>query len=104
MFSDKLSKDIGLMPLSNDTATRRINDMANNAESELISRIKESLFYSLQIDETTNVSNDAQLICYIRYEFNNAIHEDMLFFKDFPNCTTGEQIFKVLNEYMQLRN
>lgn len=96
MFSEKLSKDIDLIPLSNDTVTRRINDMANNVESELISRIKESLFYSLQIDETTDVSSDAQLICYIRYEFNNAIHEDMLFSKTLPTHTTGEQILKFL--------
>lgn len=101
MFGEKLSKDIDLIPLSDDTVTRRINDMAKNVESELISRIKESSFYSLQIDETTDVSNDGQLICYVRYEFNNDIHEDMLFSKTLPSRSTGEQIFKALNEYMQ---
>ena len=101
MFCEKLSKDIDLIPLSDDTVTRRINDMANNVESQLISRIKESSFYSLQIDETTDVSNEAQLLCYIRYEFNNDIHEDMLFSKTLPTRSTGEHIFKVLNEYVQ---
>jgi hypothetical protein len=101
MFGEKLSKDIHLIPLSDDTVTRRINDMAKNIESELINRIKESLFYSLQIDETTDVSNNGQLICYVRYEINNDIHEDMLFSKILPTRSTGEQIFKALNEYMQ---
>jgi hypothetical protein len=50
MFGVKLSKDIDLIPLSDDTVTRRINDMAKNIESEIISRIKGSSFYSLQID------------------------------------------------------
>jgi hypothetical protein len=44
MFGEKLSKDIDLILLSDDTVTRRINDMAKNVESEFISRIKESSF------------------------------------------------------------
>jgi hypothetical protein len=40
MFSNKLLKDIDLIPLSNDTVSRRINDMAGNVESQLIERIK----------------------------------------------------------------
>jgi hypothetical protein len=31
MFSNKLLKDIDLIPLSNDTVSRRINNMAGNA-------------------------------------------------------------------------
>ena len=46
-------------------------------------------------------SNNGQLMCYVRYEFNNDIHKDMLFSKALPSRSTGEQIFKVLNEYMQ---
>jgi hypothetical protein len=100
MFGEKLS-DIDLIALSDNTVTRRINDTAEIVESEVINRIKESSFYSLQIDKTTHVSNDGQLICYVRYEFNNDIHEDMLFPKTLPARSTGEKNFKALNEYMQ---
>jgi len=40
-------------------------------------------------------------MCYVRYEFNNDIHKDMLFSKTLPARSTGEQIFKALNECMQ---
>jgi len=40
-------------------------------------------------------------MCYVRYEFNNDFHEDMLFSKTLPARSTGEPIFKALNEYMQ---
>jgi hypothetical protein len=47
LFSNKLLKDIDLIPLSNDTVSRRINDMAGNAESQLIKRVKKSHYYAL---------------------------------------------------------
>jgi hypothetical protein len=59
MFGHKFLKYIDLIPLSNDTVGRRINDMAGNVESQLIERIKQSPYYALQIDETTDVTNDA---------------------------------------------
>lgn len=75
--------------------------MANNVESELVNRIKDSWFYSLQIEETPDVSNEAELIYHFRYEFNNDIHKDLLFSKTFQTDSTGKHIFEVLNEYMQ---
>jgi hypothetical protein len=93
MFGNKLLKDIDLIPLSNDTVSRRINDMAGNAETRLIERVKKSLYYALQIrvDETTDVTNDAQLMCYVRYAHDN-IHGDILFCRILPT-RTGEEIF-----------
>jgi hypothetical protein len=38
MFSNKLQKYIDLIPLSNDTVSRRINDMAGNLESKELRR------------------------------------------------------------------
>jgi hypothetical protein len=49
MFRNKLLKYIDLIPLSNDTVGRRINDMAGNAESQLIERVKKSPYYALQM-------------------------------------------------------
>jgi hypothetical protein len=67
MFSEKFLKDIDLIPLSNNTVSRRINDMADNVKSQLIERVKASPYYALQIDQTTDVAYEAQLICYVRY-------------------------------------
>jgi hypothetical protein len=94
MFSNKLLKDIDLIPLSNDTVGRRINDMAGNVESQLIERVKKSPYYALQIDETTHVTNNANLMCYIKYAYDN-IHDDILFCRTLPTHTTGEEIFSL---------
>ena len=70
--------------------------MANNVESQLISRIRENSFYCLQIDETTDVSNEVQLHCYVRYEFSNDIHEDMLFSNSLPIVQLENIFLKLL--------
>jgi hypothetical protein len=100
MFSNKLLKDIDLIPLSSDTVSSRINDITGNAEPQLIERVKKSPYYALRIRiaETTDVTNDAQLICYVTYAHDN-IHDDILFCRNLP--TTGEEIFHTLDSYIR---
>ena len=57
-------KDI---PLSNDTAERRISDMAEDTETQLIEKIKKSKLFALQLDEPTDIQNNRILFKYVRY-------------------------------------
>lgn len=81
MFSNKFLKNIKLIPLSNNTVGCRIKEITINMKFQLIERVKGNPFYMLQIDKTTNISNDVQLICYIRYSYDNYTHNDILFCK-----------------------
>jgi hypothetical protein len=60
MFGNELLKYVDLINLSNDTVGLRINDMARDVESQLIERVEKSPYCVLQIDEATDVANDAQ--------------------------------------------
>lgn len=99
MFGDKFSKDVEMIPLSNDTVTRRINDMSQWTENQLIERASKSRFFSLQLDESTDVQGLCQLLVFIRYIWNNAPHEDMLFCEPIIRGTS-EEIFNTLNTYI----
>ena len=46
----------------------------------LIDRIARSQYYSIQLDETTDVADLANLLVYFRYEYDGASHEDFTFF------------------------
>jgi hypothetical protein len=98
----QVTKFFNFIPLSSGTVGRRINYtiqyntyytcMAGNVESQLIERAKKSPYYALQIDETTDVTNDANLMCYVRYAHDSNIHDDILFCKTLPTRNTGEKI------------
>lgn len=64
--------------------------------------VKASIFYALQVDESTDISNDANLFACVHYEHKDGIIEDFLFFIPLPSHTTGEAIFEVLNNFMSI--
>ncbi|KAL1240890.1 SCAN domain-containing protein [Trichinella spiralis] len=45
LFGDKCLKEIELIPLSNDTVSRRIEDMSRWMEDQLINRVRGSIFF-----------------------------------------------------------
>ncbi|CAH1114605.1 unnamed protein product [Psylliodes chrysocephalus] len=65
MFGEKEAKSIKNIPLSNDTVSRRINDMASNTKEQLVLVIRECPWFGIQIDETTDVAGLAQLIVFV---------------------------------------
>ncbi|XP_071041442.1 zinc finger BED domain-containing protein 5-like [Parasteatoda tepidariorum] len=90
---DESSKKLQKIPLSNDTIRLRINDMSFDIKNQLISAIKIAGLFSIQLDETTDVSKDAQLMVYVRYPGLTDIQEDILFCKPMSTTTRGEDIF-----------
>ncbi|KAI2646868.1 Zinc finger BED domain-containing protein 5 [Labeo rohita] len=79
MLGEKAAKTLDKIPLSNNTVARRIDLISGDILSQLISRIKKSEFFSLQVDESTDVANLSNLLVYVRYLFENTVHEDFLF-------------------------
>ncbi len=53
--------------------------------------------YALQLDESTDVSNSAQLLVFVRYGFDGKLNEDILFCTPLEGTCTGEDIFTKLN-------
>lgn len=68
------------IPLSNDTISDRIEDMSNNILAQVVADLISSpTKFSLQLDETTDVSNLSQLSVFVRYVKDGMIKEDVLF-------------------------
>ncbi len=67
--------DVSEIPLSKRTVSRRIKDMANNIKDNFKLKITKNESFSLQLDGTADVSNKAQLLCFICFIDNEKIIE-----------------------------
>lgn len=54
----------------NDTIRSRTGDLTENMKRRSTLKIKKSLFFAIQMDESTDVANLSQLLIFVRY-----IHE-----------------------------
>ncbi|KAL4153303.1 hypothetical protein QTP88_001154 [Uroleucon formosanum] len=100
VLGDKAVKEIEKVSLSNDTVKRRIDDMSSNIKNKLLLYLKDCNFFALQIDESTDITNMAQLMVFIRFDRNDEIIEEFLFCKPLQTHTTSEIIFTTINKYL----
>ena len=97
----KEANEMRKIPLSNNTVCRRIFEISEDQREQLILRIKESPKFAIQLDESTDITKMAHLLAYVRYVYNNDIHEDLLFCQPLPGRTTGMDIFQTVDDFFQ---
>ncbi len=99
-------KVLKYISLSDNTIKRRISEISTNILSKLILKIQNSLFnyFSIQLDETTDVTNLSQLCVYIRYVYNNTFEYDFLFCEPLNTRTTSVEIFKKIDKFFIKHN
>lgn len=98
LLDEEADKLVSIIPMSNNTVTRRISDMANDVTDTLISRIKCTKFAS-KMDESTDVAGLAILMVFVRYVYLQSYEEDLLLCRPLPTKTTGCEIFNILDEF-----
>jgi hypothetical protein len=92
-------KLIGNVSLSRQTITRRISDIASRNVEILRQKIKQFEFFSLCLDESTDICDSAQLAIFIRgIDSNFCILEELLDLKTLKDTTTGNDIFNAFWE------
>ncbi|KAJ1150639.1 hypothetical protein NDU88_003429 [Pleurodeles waltl] len=89
MLGPEAAKEIAKVPLSDNTISRRINDMSADIESVVLEKIRISEKFVLQLDESTDINGHAQLLANVRFVDGDAIRENFFFCKALPEKTTG---------------
>ncbi|XP_037355949.1 zinc finger MYM-type protein 6 isoform X3 [Talpa occidentalis] len=106
MCSEVLGSSAGdkmkTIPLSNNTIGHRIDELSADIEDQLIEKVRESKWFALQIDESSEVSNTTFLLCYIRFiDYDcSDVKEELLCCIETLSQITGFEIFELVNKYI----
>ncbi|XP_073485045.1 protein FAM200C-like [Aquarana catesbeiana] len=93
------------IPLSNDTISDRIEDMSKDILAQVVADLISSpAKFSLQLDETTDVSNLSQLAVFVRYVKDDVIKEDFLFCKPLTTTTKEADMKKLVDDFFKDNN
>lgn len=95
------AKKLSQIPLSNNSVQRRILEMSADIEQQVVSEIKCAKLgvFSIQLDESTDVSDLSQLLVYVKYIHGDKFKEEFLFCKPLLATTKGIDVFRIVNEY-----
>ena len=91
------------IPLSDNTTKRRCDDISKDLLKQLVIKLKKSPAYGLQRDETTDISDDQQLIVYCRFvdaEAKTTIEHSLCCVKVGVSAT-AQSMFDKLNRFIE---
>ncbi|GFY66807.1 zinc finger MYM-type protein 6 [Trichonephila inaurata madagascariensis] len=73
LLGEAAVEKIAHVPLSADTVTRCIEEIAEDIGAQFFERINASPWYALQVDESTDIDNKAILLAYGRYLYQEDV-------------------------------
>jgi len=102
MFDQKSLKEVEKLSLSNNTVSRRIDEISEWVEKKVIKKDNLSRWFSLQLDESADIQGLSQMIVFIRYIWMNESRKDFLCCEPIIQGTSDE-IFNTLNTYITVK-
>ncbi|UYV61264.1 hypothetical protein LAZ67_1004155, partial [Cordylochernes scorpioides] len=105
MLTNDAMEKVTKIPLSSKTIARRIEDMSEDIELQIKQSFNDSSTkWAIQLDETTDISNKAQLLAFLRFVDTGKIVNNYFFCKELKQRTTGADIFELVDENVMKYN
>ncbi|XP_008186758.1 zinc finger MYM-type protein 6-like [Acyrthosiphon pisum] len=103
LIGESVANQLKNITLSNNTISRRIQDISDNINDQLIDKLRNKNF-AIQLDEATDNNKDAYLICYVWFMDGVDIIEEFLFCKSILSGTKAKDLFDITNNFMDHNN
>ena len=101
VLGDKHEKSLKAIPLSNNTVKRRIAAMSEDIKEQVITEINKSVFglFSIQLDESVDVSSVSQLMVFVRYAVGTSVKEELLFCSALNTSTKASDVLEKVDHF-----
>ena len=101
---EKVAKKFESVSLSHQTVARRVTELNQHVSMKLKNIMKHCKYFSLALDESTDVSDISQLLIFARtIDEDFVVHEELVKMQSLNNGTRGSDIYasleSVVNEY-----
>ena len=93
------NRELATLPLSNDTVSHRINEIADYVRMQFTT-ILQTTNFSLAFDESTIRDSEAILLAYARFIHNSKFMEEMMFCESLTTKTTARDIYNLVKKYL----
>ena len=93
---DAIIKRIEEYPISRNTVKNRVMVMNANIASKLRKDLAGCDFFSICLDETTDITSSAQLAIFARYSSGHEMHEELLSLETLSSNTTGKDVCEIV--------
>lgn len=87
------------IPLSDNTVKRRIDDMAEDITNQVVDAVKQSPFFAIQLDESTDVAQCSQLLVFVRYIQDYTIKDEILFSTELTTTTKAVDVMSAVSDF-----
>lgn len=104
ILNDESCAKVAKISLSNNTVKRRMDETAQDLKNQIIKKLNKSPFFSLQCDETTDISQNSQLLFYCKFIDDKKFKEEILFSQTLKTTTKVVDVFSVLSDFLISNN
>ena len=98
VIGDEAVSNLNNISLSNNAIQRRTTERSTDINKQVITEVQSSKYgFAIQLDETTDVSNCAQLLVFVHYATKDSIRSKLLLSNEMRTATKGEDVFELVD-------
>ncbi|CAH0546966.1 unnamed protein product [Brassicogethes aeneus] len=104
LLDSRSKTKLSQISLSNNTVKRRTHEMAEDIKLQTVETFRKSPFFAIQCEESTDIAQCCQLMVYVRFIYDGAITEEILFSQEMKTTSKAADVMNAISEFFEKYN
>ena len=102
VIGDEAVSKLNSTSMSNNMIQQHITEMSTDIKEQVITEVQGSKYgFAIQLVESTDMPNYAQLLVYVCYATKDAIRSELLLINEMRTTTKGEDVFELVDNFFK---